>query len=139
MGYSETPSSSITFEKRLTQLQNKFLNIYLTLKNISEVFKLQVFALNDTFPTSMYSMGLFIETLSSSITFEKRLTPLQNKFLNVYLTLKNISEVFKLQVFALNDTFPTSLYSMGFSMGTPSTSLAFQRRLTLLTHRIHGS
>ncbi|MGL5584265.1 MAG: hypothetical protein ACRDDD_02300, partial [Plesiomonas sp.] len=29
-----------------------------------------------------------------SITFEKRHTPLQNKLLNIYLTLKNILQVF---------------------------------------------
>ncbi len=57
------------------------------------------------FPTSLYGMGFFIETPFSSITFEKSLTPLQNQFLNIYLTLKNIAEAFKLQLFALNDTF----------------------------------
>ncbi len=65
-------------------------------------------------------MGLFIEMTSSSITFEKRLTPLQNKLQNIHFTLKNILQVFNVVVFTVDVKFLTSLYSMGFFIDTPS-------------------
>ncbi len=39
--------SSITFEKTVTALQNKMLNIYWTIKNILQVFIVLLFTLDD--------------------------------------------------------------------------------------------
>ncbi len=46
--------------------------------------------------------GILQWHIISSITFEKRVTPLQNKMLNIYWTIKDILQVFIVLLFTLD-------------------------------------